>query len=200
MACGGGMNAYNLKQHFAVTGIDLSQPMLDIAVRQNPECTFLLADMRTCALGQEFDSIYVDDGIVHMNSRADLTALFHTAYRHLRPGGVMVVEPDNTKDTFRQNLTRVSELKSPEKPDNVDVAIIENYYDPDPTDETYEGILIFMIREDGELRIETAPSVEGLFTLATWQSLLAEAGFEVYEEYHPEQRHHLPVFACVKPL
>lgn len=50
LGCGGGKNVANLKQYYAVTGVDISSAMLDLARQLNPECTFVQTDMRTCQL------------------------------------------------------------------------------------------------------------------------------------------------------
>jgi len=200
MGCGGGKNAFNLKRHFAVTGIDISQAMLDLARRLNPECTFLQADMRNCSLGQEFDAILIDDAISYMVSGPELSAVFGTAHHHLRAGGVMVVSPDQTKETFQQNRTRVSHAEASVKPDNIDVVFIENEYDPDPTDDSYEGTMIYLIRQDGRLRVETDHHVLGLFPLEAWRKSLREVGFEIHEEKDGESTNDLPTFACVKSM
>lgn len=197
MGCGGGKNVFNLKNQFVVTGIDISRAMLDLAQQLNPECRFLLGDMRNCSRGQEFDAVLIDDAISYMASRADLAAVFQNAYRHLRAGGVMVVEPDFTQETFHQNCTRVTYANAKVKPDNIDVVFIENDYDPDPTDDSYEGTIIYLIRENGKLRVETDHSVMGLFSLDVWRAALHEAGFEVYEEPSSEEQDHI-IFACVK--
>jgi len=105
MGCGGGKNAYNLKRNFAVTGIDISPAMLDLARKLNPECEFLIADMRDFDLGRQFDAVLIDDAISYMVSPSELHAVFAMAYRHLSSGGVMVVSPDETTETFRQNTT-----------------------------------------------------------------------------------------------
>ncbi|MCX6376762.1 MAG: class I SAM-dependent methyltransferase [Armatimonadetes bacterium] len=200
MACGGGKNAFNLKKHFEVTGIDLSPAMLDHAKRLNPECTFLLADMRDCKLGRQFDSIMIDDGIWHITSLPDLKVVFRTAFEHLRPGGVMVVTPEDTKESFRQNHVKVSHIDGKLKPDNLDVVVIESSYDPDPTDDTAEGVMVYLIREDGKLRVETDVGISGLFALDAWRTALREAGFEVHEETSVASSSGDPTFACVKPV
>ncbi len=199
MACGGGKNAYHLKRHFTVTGIDLSPEVLENARRLNPECTFLQADMRSCDLGRQFDCILVDDGITGIHPRADFAAVFATAFRHLRPGGVMITGPDDTTETFEQNRTSVSTAGSRFKPANLEVTFIENDYDPDPTDETKEFTLVYLIREDGKLRIETDHGIDGLFPLEVWRSTLRETGFEVHEEVAMVSSNGTPTFACVKP-
>jgi len=199
MGCGGGKNAFHLKRHFAVTGIGLSQEMLEHARRLNPECAFLMADMRSCQLDTQFDCVLVDDAITGMNTRADFAAVLQTAFRHLRPGGVMITGPDDTTETFEQNRTRVSTASSRFKPDNLEVVFVENQYDPDPTDEATEFTVIYLIREDGKLRIETDGGVDGLFPLEVWRSTLRETGFEVHEECSPVSPSGAPTFACVKP-
>lgn len=201
LGCGGGKNAFNLKRHFRVTGLDLSAPMLDNARRLNPDCTFVQGDMRDCDLGRDFDCVVVDDAVAHMLTLDDLAALFRTAFRHVRPGGVMVVAPEYTKESFRQNTTRVSTLAPHLKPDNVDVTFIENEYDPDPTDNTYEFTLVYLIREEGKLRVETDHDLAGLFALEQWRTTLRRAGFEIYEHQYsgPDAREDSPTFACLKP-
>ncbi len=200
MSCGGGKNAYHLKRHFTVTGIDISQPMLDLAIELNPECEFIQEDMRTCELGRLFDCVFVDDGIGYMLTRQDLAALFHTAWRHLSPGGVMIVAPEALKETFKQHVVRVSTANSPRKPANLDITFIEHEDDPDPHDDTCDFTLIYLIREDGQLRIETDHDIGGIFSLEVWREALGAAGFEVHELPNPESRSGNPVFACVKPV
>jgi SAM-dependent methyltransferase len=197
LGCGGGKNIYNLRKHFVVTGVDISKPMLDLAQRLNPQCRFILGDMRDCILGEEFDAVLIDDAILYMANRHDLARVFRNAYRHMKPGGVMIVMPDYTKEIFRQNWTQVSYANSKYKPANVEVVFIENEYDPDPSDETCEDTIIYLIRENGVLTIESDHSVVGLFSLDVWRAILHETGFEVHEEVYcgePEPT----LFACVK--
>jgi SAM-dependent methyltransferase len=199
MGCGGGKNVFNLKGRFAVTGIDISQPMLDLARKLNPECIFLQGDMRNCSLGQEFDSILVDDAISYMVSQAELRSVFQTAYRHLSVGGVMIVAYDETKETFQQNRTRIFWADASVKPSHIDVVFIENDYDPDPTDDHYEGTMIYLIREHGQLRVETDRHALGLFALDVWRAALRDVGFEVHEETYIENEKEAVTFVCIKP-
>lgn len=197
LGCGGGKNIYNLKNHFVVTGVDISRSMLDLAQRLNPECRFILGDMRDCTLDQEFDAVLIDDAILYMASRNDLASVFRNAYRHMKPGGVMVVMTEYTKETFRQNSTCVSHAESKFKPTNIEVVFIENDYDPDPSDDTCESSIIYLIRENGALRIVADHSVVGLFSLEVWRAALHETGFEVHEEVYCDEPEHT-IFTCVK--
>ncbi len=95
--------------------------------------------------------------------------------------------------------TRVSEAEGSARPDNVEVVFIENDYDPDPADETYEATMVYLIREKGRLRVERDVHVMGLFPLAVWRQSLRSAGFQVHEEVFSDSREDVPTFACVKP-
>lgn len=194
IGCGGGKNVLSLKQRFNVTGVDLSAVMLAQAGELNPECTFHQGDMRTCRLGISFDAVLMDDAISHMNCLADFKAAFRTAHAHLYPGGVLIVTPDVTTETFRQNKTGIT----PAARDGLDVVFVENVYDPDPADEQYETTILYLIRDRGRLRIESDHWTMGLFSLGTWRQVLHETGFEVHEgRYNPGEDEYT-IFACVK--
>ena len=52
LGCGGGHNDWTLKKHFAVTGVDISENMLALARKLNPEVTYFHGDMRTARLAR----------------------------------------------------------------------------------------------------------------------------------------------------
>ncbi len=183
LGCGGGKNAYNLKRHYRATGLDLSNDMLANARRLNPDIELVQGDMREFSLSKRFDAILIDDAVAYMTSQEDLRRVFRAAHRHLEPGGVVIVSPDGTKETFEQNGTRVSHAEAKARPAGVDVVFIENNYDPDPGDDTYEGLIVYLIRERGKLRVEVDRHTLGLFAAAVWPRLLREAGFEVFHDH-----------------
>jgi SAM-dependent methyltransferase len=194
IGCGGGKNILNLKRDFNVTGLDLSPTMLAQAKELNPECNFVHGDMRTFGPIGAFDAVLMDDAIAHMNCRTDFVAALRTAYDHLNPGGVLVVTPDVTTETFLQNKTTTT----PATRDCLDVVFIENVYDPDPTDEQYETTILYLIRDQGRLRIESEHWTMGIFTLDTWRQVLRETGFDVHEGRYNAGTDEYRVFACVK--
>lgn len=199
IGCGGGKNVFNLKEHYQVTGLDLSPAMLKLARALNPTCEFIEGDMRSFSLGRTFDAILLDDAVSFMASRAELSAAFQVAFSHLNPGGVMVTTPDVTTETFLQNQTVATPAVNKAKPENIDVAFIENLYDPDPTDEHYEATMLYLIRENGMLRIETDRYTLGLFSLDTWRQTLSKMGFAVYEGKYVDDENAFTIFACTKP-
>ena len=69
LGCGGGNNAFYLKQMFAqVTLTDIAHPMLAISEALNPECEHLVGDMRKLRLGRSFDALFIHDAIDYMKA------------------------------------------------------------------------------------------------------------------------------------
>ncbi len=158
--------------------------MLANARKLNPDCTFVQGDMREFSLSERFDAILIDDAVcVHDLARAISRGSSAPPIRHLEPGGVMIVSPDKTKETFEQNESHITHAQAKAKPEGVDVVFIENNYDPDPTDDTYEALIIYLIREKGVLRVVEDMHTLGIFAADVWPTLLREAGFEVHEDY-----------------
>lgn len=199
IGCGGGKNAFNLKRDFEVTGLDLSPRMLELARGLNPECEFVQGDMRSFSLGRTFDAVFIDDAIAYMTSREDLGDALSAARRHLNPGGVMIVTPDATREGFVQNSTSATPASVPEGVSGIDAAFVENSYDPDPGDDTYETTMVFLIREEGRPRVEVDRHVLGLFGRDAWRGMLAEAGFVVTEKEYSESGSDYLTFACLRP-
>lgn len=200
VGCGGGKNSYWLKQDFTVTGLDLSGKMLELFHSLNPECEAVQTDMRDFDLGRQFEGIFVNDSINHMLTRHDLRAVFECCYRHLQPGGVMICGPDYTKETFRQNHTFIDHAHATIKPDNIEITIIENCYDPDEKDDTAEVTLVYLIREDGKLRIESEILPVGVFKLPFWKNTLTEVGFKIVEVTKIVNAEEYLIIVCRKPL
>ena len=198
VGCGGGKNVYNLKNHYDVTGLDISPRMLALAEELNPECDFLQGDMRSFGLDRSFDSVLVDDAVSYMANRQDLRAALLATHRHLNVGGVMVVGLDDTKETFVQNHTVATPATGKRKPANVEVMFVENSYDPDPRDDWYEGTMVYLIREDGRLRVETDRHILGLFTLEVWRETLVDVGFTIHQHKYVEGGKEHVTFACLR--
>lgn len=175
LGCGGGHDDFTLKKHFRVTGVDVSAAMLELARRLNPEVDYHLGDMRTVRLEKTFDSVIIGDSISYMVTREDLLAAFRTAFVHLRPGDILLTLAEETSESFQQNKT----LCSTHIHGDVEVTFVQNYYDPNRTDTTYEVTLLFLVRRQGQLAVEVDHHKLGLFGLDTWLELLREVGFGV---------------------
>lgn len=63
LGTGGGANASHLKADYDMTLTDISEAMLAMSRRINPECEHVIGDMRTMRLGREFDVVMIHDAI-----------------------------------------------------------------------------------------------------------------------------------------
>jgi trans-aconitate methyltransferase len=100
LGSGGGHVAHYLKQRFDCCLTDVSAEMLAVSRRLNPECVHVQGDMRTLDLGRTFDVVLAHDAVDYMTSEADLERVCNTAWRHLRPGGLVMFVPDAVAETF----------------------------------------------------------------------------------------------------
>ena len=56
--------------------------------------------MRTVRLGRTFDAVFVHDAVCYLLTEDDVLACLMTAREHCRPGGIVVVVPDDTRETW----------------------------------------------------------------------------------------------------
>lgn len=76
-----------------VTGIELSQPMIDQLHRKQPDIPVVVGDMATSAVDGQFPLVYlVFNTIGNLRTQAEQVECFRNAARHLAPGGRFVIE------------------------------------------------------------------------------------------------------------
>ncbi len=61
LGCGAGGHDFHFKKHFQVTGVDLSQGMLDLAKKTNADVTYVMGDMKTICLNEKFDVVVIPE-------------------------------------------------------------------------------------------------------------------------------------------
>jgi len=102
LGCGTGTHAVLLAQQgYEVTGVDMSQTMLDKAVDRKAllandvtsRLDFQLGDARTYRTDRKFDVVIsLFHVFSYQNTNDDLLATFETAAQHLRPGGILIFD------------------------------------------------------------------------------------------------------------
>lgn len=170
LGCGAGGYDTFFKRHFAVTGVDVSRGMLDIARQRHQDVEYVEDDMRSVRLNRLFDAVVIPDSIDYMATRDDLRQAIATATAHLRPGGVLLVV-GKTGETFRDNNFAYTGQR-----DALHVTVLENNYIHPYRPDTYEATIVYLIREQGELRIRTECHVLGLFPRTAWEDVFADEG------------------------
>lgn len=181
LGCGAGVNDHTLKKHFAITGVDISDAMVEIARRLNPEIEYHTGDMRTVRLEKQFDIVAIPDSIGYMTSVEDLRKAMVTAHEHLKPGGLCLIVAYIAED-FRENNFIYTGSK-----DDINITVFENNYLPDSEESRYEATIVYLIRRKGKSEIYNESHILGLFKSSVWLNLLKETGFSV----HPVRMDHL---------
>jgi len=156
--------------------------------------------MRTIRIRERFDAVTILDSINYIKTVEDLQRTFITTYEHLKPGGIFLTFVEQIAGQFKQNNTTCSTHSQ----SDVEITFIENYYDPDPTDTSYEATFIYLIRVEGKLEVHTDRHLCGIFKLKTWLELLKATGFEVkqvkFRHSTFTEGESCPMLICIKPL
>ena len=114
VACGTGLHLSYLKQHFQVEGLDLDEQLLAIARQRNPGVPLHHADMVDFALGRTFDVVTcLFSAIGYVKTLENLSRAVQCMGQHLVPGGVLLIEPWFTPDTWYPGTIGVRFIDEP---------------------------------------------------------------------------------------
>jgi SAM-dependent methyltransferase len=93
LACGTGSVLAHLRDRYDVTGVDLSEQMLERAAEKLPGARLIHADMTTVDLGETFDAVLcLYDSINHLLRFQQWEQVFDCARVHLADRGVFVFD------------------------------------------------------------------------------------------------------------
>ena len=164
LGSGGGSLAFHLKSHFQLTLSDRSEQMIAVSRQVNPECEHLVGDMRTIQLDRQFDLVMIHDAVMYLTDEVSLRAAFANAYRHCRPGGAVVIIPDNVTETFAPE----AEPGGEDAPDGRGLRYLEWTWDPDPADTAFRTVWSFLLRDaSGHVSVDMDDHLFGLFPRAS---------------------------------
>lgn len=93
MACGTGRHAQFLAGNYSVTGVDLDEALLAQARARVAEASFVIGDMCTIELGLQFEVLTCLFSAIGYLTDEQLPRACANFYRHLKPGGVALIEP-----------------------------------------------------------------------------------------------------------
>jgi len=115
VACGTGRHIEYLKRHFQTEGLDVSQDMLELARRRNPEVNFCRQDMTAFHLGRDFDVITCLFGSIgYVKTLDNLARAVHCMAAHLSAGGIVLIEPWFTPDAWKPGTVHSIFVNRPE--------------------------------------------------------------------------------------
>jgi SAM-dependent methyltransferase len=94
VACGTAAHAPYLRDDYAYEGLDLDPQMLALAQERFPDLPFHQGDMLDFNLGRQFDVVTcLFSSIAYVKTPQRLEQATATMARHVRPGGMLVIEP-----------------------------------------------------------------------------------------------------------
>jgi ubiquinone/menaquinone biosynthesis C-methylase UbiE len=178
VGCGTGGHLFFLQQHYAVRGLDINPDMLRLAHQRCPGVEFYEADMADFMLGYRVDiviSLFSSIGYVVTVDRLNRT--LQRMSRHVKPGGVVIVEPWFTPEKWRPGTLHATFVDEPDlKIARMSISEVDgriSKFDLNYLVATPEGISHFV--EHHEL---------GLFTDDEYNKAFCDAGLTV--SYEPD--------------
>ena len=109
VACGTGKHIQYLRDDFRVLATDVNAGMLRVARKNVTGVAFKQADMVTLNLGREFDVIIcLFSSIGYVKTYARLKRTLENFARHLKPSGVVIIEPWFTTSTYSRGTPRLA--------------------------------------------------------------------------------------------
>jgi SAM-dependent methyltransferase len=177
VACGTGLHAAALREHYRVEGLDAVPEMLEVARRHLPGVPLHHRDMREFDLGRTFDVITcLFSAIGYVVTEDGLRSAAAAMARHLRPGGALVIEPWFGPDQIEHGRTGLNVIDQPAlKVGRVSRTTVE------------DGICVltfdFVIATPDGVRHATERHELGLFTHEQMTAALEDCGLRVrYDE------------------
>jgi len=114
VACGTGNHIRYLKKHYRVTGLDKNAGMLRIAGDKFPGVEFVQADMTSFSLHRTFDAVIcLYASIAYARTQSKLLKAIANISRHLKKGGVSIIEPFMSKDEYVEGKPFASFVDEP---------------------------------------------------------------------------------------
>lgn len=115
IACGTGRHLAYLRVDFEVEGLDRSPGMLREAAKRYPDLAFHRGDMRRFDLKKQFDVVTsLFSSVGYLLTLKDYTRAITCMTRHLKPGGVLLVEPWLKPDVWTPGRPHVLVVDEPE--------------------------------------------------------------------------------------
>ena len=173
LACGSGsLTAALCERGVDMIGVDLSQDMLALAAEKCPDSLLLCQDMRELDLYDVVDgAVCTLDSLNHLTQTKDIAAVLERLRLFIAPDGLLVFDV-NTPYKHRHTLANHTFVLEDE-----DVMCVWQNELNEKTCTVNMALDFFWVCEDGRYERTSDNVRERAYSLKTWQSLLADAGF-----------------------
>lgn len=174
IGCGTGRLTTQLVEFGNVSGLDISQEMLEIAEERNPNINWYCQDMRELDLPHQYDIISIFcDSLNYVTEPEDVLLVFNYIDKYLKEDGVLIFDVHSIQKMNHQfnnqsyfdeedGLTLMWQAVSGEEPNSV-----------------YHQMSFFVEREDGLYERFDEEHYQCTFEIEMYKELLELSGFEV---------------------
>jgi len=177
LACGTGGHIPYFKDDYHVSGLDLSEDMLDLAREKFPGVRFHLGNLIDFKLDSGFDAMICLYGSIGFVKTVDnLRASMKRIAAHLRSDGLALITPWSTVEDF-QDLIVVDAADQPD----LKIARMEQVRLKEP--KIVEVTFHHLIGKNNEVTYHKQSMEIGLFSREEYISAMTDAGLKVVEEY-----------------
>ena len=116
VACGTGLHLYHLREFFDVEGLDLDQGMLVVASQRLPDTPLHHGNMLNFDLCRQFDIVTcLFSSIGYVKTLENLRQAVLVMTKHLKPGGMLVMEPWFTPEQWHPGRVSATFVDEPER-------------------------------------------------------------------------------------
>jgi len=177
LACGTGGHIPYFKDDYNVSGLDLSEDMLDLARKKFPDIPFYLGNLIDFKLEACFDAVICLYGSIGFVKTVDnLRASMKRIAAHLRPNGVALITPWSTVEDFQDVIV----VDAADQPD-LKIARMEHVRLKEA--KVVEVTFHHLLGKDNKVIYHKQSMEIGLFSRGEYTSAMTGAGLEVVEEY-----------------
>jgi SAM-dependent methyltransferase len=180
VACGTGKHLEILQRDFAVEGLDANAGFLEAARARIPGLATHHARMEAFDLGRTYDVVTcLFSSIGFMRTREMLAAAMANFHRHLRPGGLLLVEPWFSAEIFWTGTINAHFVDQP----GLKLAMMY-------TTAVRDGMSVLsnriMVGTPEGIETVDEEHVLGLYTCEQYRATIADAGFELLLSLDPQ--------------
>lgn len=168
---GGGRLLSHFTRNFETHGVDLSTDMIKQSKVLNPSTIHTVGDMRSIDLGKAFDVILIGDSIGYAVSEEDLISTIGNCAKHLQSGGVLILAPDWTAETFRGNNLWSCKVNT----HSSEVSLVEYQWQPDNAPGEIHSLFVFMVSGKEDTMVDVDHHRFGLHSNSVWKAAIDSA-------------------------
>lgn len=115
VGCGTGRHLASLRDRYEVAGVDLNPDLLAVARERLPDVPLHEADMTTFDLGRRFDVVTcLFSSIAYVRTVENMRRAVARMAAHVAPGGLLLVEPWFSVDTYWTNTITANHVDDPD--------------------------------------------------------------------------------------